>query len=211
MKKILLIMTVFCLFSINIKAYENEYFKIELNEEFTEIKTESGVYKWELKNKVDNIVITVTKNDSSTKHNIENYTEEDIEEYGKYLEDTINEELKEYNIIVDVSNIKKTKINNYIALEYDILWPTKESFGYDTFQKGYTITTTNYITAYIYTSDKEITEQNNYFFKSSSSIEILDTALKDESFFSKKYNRLIVIGALAGCIGFAISALIKRK
>lgn len=211
MKKIFLMLFILFLGILNIKAYENDYFKIEIPEVFIEDESESGVYKWSIKDKADQIIITVSKNDSTSKHNIENYTEDEISEYEKYLEDKINNELKDYKIVVDVSNIKKTTIKDYIALEYDIIWPTKDSFGYDAHQKGYTFTTNNYIITYTYTSDKEINDENEYYSDSIDSFQILDAKIKDDSFFSKKLNRLLVVGGIAGAIGYALSALKKRK
>ena len=80
MKKLLLIPIL--LLSIgNIKAYENEYFKIDIPETFKEEIAENGTYKWisnDSKNN-DNIIITVSKNQKDNKYNIENYTDENFQ------------------------------------------------------------------------------------------------------------------------------------
>ena len=76
--------------------------------------------------------------------------------YKKYLEESFNNALTEYDLKIEVSNIKKENINDLTALSYDVLWPTKESIGYDTYQKGYSFTTNKYVIMFTYSSNKEI-------------------------------------------------------
>lgn len=209
MKKLFITLILLLCF-VNVKAYENDYFKIDIPDGFKEAETESGVYKWQLTNKNDDLIITVSKNNGDTKEDISTYTKENLTEYEKYLETNISSQLEDYNITVDVSNAKLTKVNDYDAIEYDTKWPTKESFGYDIYQKGYIFTTNNYIIGYTYTSDKELAD-NEYLKETLKSFQLLDSKVENNSFFSKRINRIIVVGAVAGILGFLISALTNKK
>lgn len=206
MKKLLLIPLLLLSIS-NVKAYENEYFKIDIPDTFKEEIAENGTYKWVNNN--DNIVITVSENKKDNKYNIENYTEENITEYEKYLEDEINKQLEEYKIKVDVKNIKKETYKNMQTVNYDVVWPTKESTGYDIYQKGYAFTTENYIYVYTYSSDSELTNNENYK-NTLNSLEILDKEIEDNSFLKNKWKFALVIGGFGGVFAFFISALKKH-
>lgn len=206
MKKLLLIPLLLLGIS-NVKAYENEYFKIDIPDTFKEEIAENGTYKWVNNN--DNIVITVSENKKDNKYNIENYTEENITEYEKYLEDEINKQLEEYKIKVDVKNIKKETYKNMQTVNYDVVWPTKESTGYDIYQKGYAFTTENYIYVYTYSSDSELTNNENYK-NTLNSLEILDKEIEDNSFLKNKWKFALVIGGFGGVFAFFISALKKH-
>lgn len=210
MKKLFLI-TLLLLGISNVNAYENEYFKIDIPENYKEEIMENGTYKWidkESKNN-DNIVITISKNDSENKYNIEKYTDENINEYEKYLEDEINKQLEEYNLKVDVKNIKKEITNNMNTISYDVIWPTKESTGYDINQKGYAFTTENYIYVYTFSSDSDLA--NNETLKNTiSSFEILDKTIEEKGLLNNKLLFSLIVGASIGLIGFIISIAIKK-
>ena len=211
MKKLLLIPLLLLNIS-NVKAYENEYFKIDIPENYKEDIMENSTYKWiDTKSKNnDNIVITVSKNDKENKYNIENYTDENINEYEKYLEDEINKQLEDYNLKVDVKNIKKEKLNDLDTISYDVVWPTKESTGYDINQKGYAFTSENYIYVYTFSSDSDLT--NNETLKSTiNSFKILDNPIENKSILDNKLLFSLIIGASIGLIGFIISIIIKRR
>ena len=157
----------------------------------------------------DNIIITVSKNQKDNKYNIENYTDENINEYEKYLEDEINKQLEEYKIKVDVKNVKKDTLNDMQTISYDVIWPTKESTGYDIYQKGYAFTTENYIYVYTYSSDSQLT--NNENFKSTiNNLKILDKSIEDDTLLKNKWKFALVIGGFGGVIAFFISALKKH-
>lgn len=208
MKKIFLMFIL--LFSLtHVCAFENEYFKLDVPESMTEEINELGLYKWSNDN--DYISITVVKNNIENKYNIENFDDEDLTNYKKYLEESFNNALTEYDLKIEVSNIKKENINDLTALSYDVLWPTKESIGYDTYQKGYSFTTNKYVIMFTYSSNKEITDDNEDFINSLNSFKIIDKKITNEGFFSKKRNRILVIGSVAGVIGYIISASKKRK
>lgn len=212
MKKKIFFIICSLLFIANIKAYENDYFKIDLPESFIEESSENNIYKWINKSNNDqNIVITITNNTIENRYDISKYTENDIKEYEKYLEDEINNELTSYKITVDVKNTKKDKLNNYDILTYDIYWPTKETMNKDIYQKGYTITSNNYILSITYTDTSEITNETDFYKNTINTLEVLDSKIINNSFFSKKINRIIIVGIIGGIIGYIISALKKRK
>lgn len=210
MKKILLFILLFLNFTY-INAYENKYFKMDIPTDFEEIKTDTNVYKWQsTNNKNDNIVITISENKTKN-HDIKNYTEKDIQKYKTYIENKISEALKEYNIKVNVSNIQKTKINNNYTITYDVFWPTKESITHDIYQKGYSFTTKNYIYVYTYTSDSIIDENNNNYFTSINSLELLDEIITEKKTLDTKWKQVLFASVIAGLLGYIISALKKRK
>lgn len=208
MKKILLI-AIFLLNINTIMAYENDYFKIDIPDTYKEEKLESGTYKWSNSKNNDNIIITVSKNNEDNKYNINNYTDENIEDYEKYLESEINKQLKEYKIEVDVKNVKKETLNNIKTISYDVIWPTKESTGYDIHQKGYAFTSENFIYVYTFNSDSEI-ENNEDFIKTINSFKLLDNKIDDDSFLKSKWKFTIVVGTICGVIAYFISALKKK-
>lgn len=203
MKKIFTILILF-IGILNIKALENSYFKIDIPEGYKEEINESSLYKW---TKDDNY-ITITISNNTNKYDILRYTDKNIKEYEKYIEDSINKELEEYNIKVDVQNVKKDKINNRNCIVYDTIWPTKESTGYNTYQRGYTYTTNKYIIMLTYSSNKEL-DNNEEITNLINSFNILD----DEIVYNDKYKYriMIVIAIIFGLIGFTISAIIKKR
>lgn len=211
MKKLLLIPLLLLSIS-NVKAYENEYFKIDIPDNYKEDIMENGTYKW-IDTKSQNndyIVITVTKNDSENKYDIKKYTDKNINEYETYLEEEINNQLKEYNLKVDVKNIKKETLNDLDTITYDVVWPTKESTGYNINQKGYAFTSENYIYVYTFSSDSDLT--NNETLKSTiNSFQILDNPIESKGILDNKLLFSLIIGVSIGLIGFIISIIIKRR
>lgn len=211
MKKLLLIPLLLLSIS-NVKAYENEYFKIDIPDNYKEDIMENGTYKW-IDTKSQNndyIVITVTKNDSENKYDIKKYTDKNINEYETYLEEEINNQLKEYNLKVDVKNIKKETLNDLDTITYDVVWPTKESTGYNINQKGYAFTSENYIYVYTFSSDSDLT--NNETLKSTiNSFQILDDPIESKGILDNKLLFSLIIGVSIGLIGFIISIIIKRR
>ncbi len=211
MKKLLLIPLLLLSIS-NVKAYENEYFKIDIPDNYKEDIMENGTYKW-IDTKSQNndyIVITVTKNDSENKYDIKKYTDKNINEYETYLEEEFNNQLKEYNLKVDVKNIKKETLNDLDTITYDVVWPTKESTGYNINQKGYAFTSENYIYVYTFSSDSDLT--NNETLKSTiNSFQILDNPIESKGILDNKLLFSLIIGVSIGLIGFIISIIIKRR
>lgn len=203
MKKIFTILILF-IGMLNANALENEYFKVNIPDTYKEEINEKKLYKWTK----DNNYITITIDDNTNKYDILRYTDDDMKKYEKHIENSINEQLKEYNIKVDVKNVKKDKINNRNCIVYDTVWPTKESTGYDTYQKGYTFTTNNYIIMLTYSSDTELTnneELNNII----DSFTILDSEIVYST--ESKYKIMIILAVIAGIIGYIVSAIFKKR
>lgn len=203
MKKLFTILILF-IGMLNVSALENEYFKVNIPDTYKEEINEKKLYKWTK----DNNYITITIDDNTNKYDILRYTDDDMKKYEEHIENSINEQLKEYNIKVDVKNVKKDKINNRNCIVYDTVWPTKESTGYDTYQKGYTFTTNNYIIMLIYSSDTELTdneELNNII----NSFTILDSEIVYST--ESKYKIMIILAVIAGIIGYIVSAIFKKR
>ena len=207
MKKIftmlLIIITLFAE-TLNINAIENNYFKLNVPDGYTEEINESSLYKWTK----DNNYITVTIDNNTNRYDILRYTEDDMKKYEEYIENSINEQLKDYNIKVDVKNVRKEKINNRNCIVYDTVWPTKESTGYDTYQRGYTFTTDKYIMMITYSSDSEL-DNNTELTDLINSFEVLDSEIVYNDKY--RYKVMIIIAVVFGLIGFTISAIIKKR
>ena len=207
MKKIftmlLIIITLFAE-TLNINAIENNYFKLNVPDGYTEEINESSLYKWTK----DNNYITVTIDNNTNRYDILRYTEDDMKKYEEYIENSINEQLKDYNIKVDVKNVRKEKINNRNCIVYDTVWPTKESTGYDTYQRGYTFTTDKYIIMLTYSSDSEL-DNNTELTDLINSFEVLDSEIVYNDKY--RYRIMIVIAVVFGLVGFTISAIIKKR
>ena len=127
------------------------------------------------------------------------------------IEESTNNELKEYDIKVKVSNMKKEVINKNDALSYDTLWPTIDKLGYNTYQKGFIYTTNNYIITLTYTSNQEIKNDDETFTSIKNSFQIKDESIKQESFLDSKTNRIILTAVILGLIGVIISLIIPKK
>lgn len=132
-----------------VKAYENNYFSITIPDEYKIIDTDNGIYKWEK----DNKYISITVSDNVNGYSIKNYTDDDINNQKKYIEDNINISLVEYDTKVSVTDIQKNIINNMYTLSYTIYWPSKEQTGYDIYQYGNVISTDNYIYTIVYNTN----------------------------------------------------------
>ncbi len=192
-------------------AYENSYFKIDIPDDYKEEEINSTTYKWvSTKNSHENLIISVSKNSTTNKHDVNKYNDEDIKNYEEYIETEINNQLKDYNLTVDVTNVRKEKINDLEAITYDIFWPTKESLMYDTYQKGYSFTTNNYIYIYTFTSDKQITKDNSDFKTTIESLKLLDTEIENKGLLNERWKQVLLVSVVAGILG-AIISLIKRR
>lgn len=204
MKKIFTIILLLFIGILNINALENSYFKIDIPEGYTEEINESSLYKWTK----DNNYITITIDNNTNRYDILRYTEDDMKKYEEYIENSINEQLKDYNIKVDVKNVRKEKINDRNCIVYDTVWPTKESTGYDTYQRGYTFTTDKYIMMLTYSSDNEL-DNNTELTNLIDSFKVLDSEIVYNDKY--RYRIMIIIAVVFGLIGFTISAIIKKR
>ena len=205
MKKIFTIILLFIgMLCVNVNALENSYFKIDIPEGYKEEINEPSLYNWTK----DNNYITITIDNNTNRYDILRYTEDDMKKYEEYIENSINEQLKDYNIKVDVKNVRKEKINDRNCIVYDTVWHTKESTGYDTYQRGYTFTTDKYIMMLTYSSDSEL-DNNTELTNLIDSFKVLDSEIVYNDKY--RYRIMIIIAVIFGLIGFTISAIIKKR
>ena len=204
MKKVLIILFSLFLFITNIKAYENEIFKINISEDYKlEEQEKENSYKWIKDNKY--ISISVSDN-SELKYNITKFTDEDLQKQKEYLEGSINENLSKYNITSEVKEIKLSE--DKTTLTYDIYYPSKDTIGYDIYQRGKMYTTTHYILTIIYNSDEEIKDDNQEYINLINSLTILDDPIKEPNPMIKYY---LLGGIVIVVLSFAILLIIKKK
>ena len=130
MKKIFtILLLIICL--TNVKAYENELFSIDIPEGYTE-EIKDNIYKWTN----DKKYISITISNNTQESNIDRYTDKDLERQKNYLESIYSSGLQDYNMTIEVSDVKRDKINEQSILTYDVYWPSKDLTGYNIYQKG---------------------------------------------------------------------------
>lgn len=198
MKKLFtLILLITCLTSV--KAYENDYFTIDIPEGYVD-ESKDTIYKWSN----DNNYISITITDNKNTYNIEKYTDKDLKEQKQYLENIYSSGLQDYNMTVEVSDVNRDTINDYEILIYDVYWPSEQLTGHNIYQKGAVYTTKNYIYTILVNSDEEIHTED---FK-----KLLNTfSLKDEKITTSSHLLFIILiaGTALGIIGYFIDR--KKK
>ena len=199
MKKIFIVLLLIISFS-NIYAYENDYFEINIPDEYKIDNSKDDVYKWNYNNNY--IAITINKNDKS--NNISSYNDDDLEKEKNIMLEAYNDNLGLYNINATIENMTKEDINGNYSLLYDMYFPTSNSTGRDMYQKGMTITTKNYIFTLIYSSDKEI--DDTYF-----SNLIKTFKIKDKSQINFAIIRTLSISLIVFSIIFAITIVVYKR
>lgn len=211
MKKILV--TLLLLIVPNVYAYENEYFKIDIPNNYNQIEMNAYTYKWENKdNNHDNILITIE--DNKNKHyNIKTYNEKDVSNFKDYLSEVLNKGVEKYNVKVEVSNVNKEKINDLTSISYETFWPTKDSINYDIYQKGYSFTTRNYFYMLTFTSDKKI-ENTDLNIQILNSLVLLDEEIKESNFittYNMNFKKILIASVILGISAYVLVAIKKRK
>ena len=187
----------------------NEKFKLDIPDTYKLNNETPNIYVWQDKKSENNITITLQENTEENTINIEEYTEEDLINYKDYLTTSLNKELEEYEVTVEITNVKKEQINNYTAIEYDSMWPTKESIGYNFYQKGYIFTTKNYVVSLTFGSSKEITDETEFYKNAINSLTINDNKIEKEK--NNTYIYIVVaVGVISGIVGYIISAIKKK-
>ena len=151
MKKIFFLLIYF-LFILNVEAYSNDLFQIDIPEEY-KIENNKAIYKW---NKDDSYIAITVDDNTKLQYNVSSYTDEDINNYKSHLETSISEGLKNYNVSVNVRDVFKETINDVESLTYNLSFNSKEVNQY---QKGNVFTTENYIITFVISSNKEINEE----------------------------------------------------
>ena len=199
MKKIFtIILLLLCI--TNIKAYENDIFKIDIPENY-ELTNEESSYIW----KNDNGYISITISDNTSKnYNIAIFTKNDLKSQKQYLDESYKKIEEEYGIDIDVSQITRTMINDKYVLKYDVYWPSIDVIGKNTYQKGSIYTTKKYIATLVYCSYDEIKDDDETYKKLLNSFTINDDYLYD----NKK--NLAAIAIIIGII-LGIIVIINKK
>ena len=203
MKKLFILFAL--LFNIvNIKAYENKYFDIDIPQEYKITVEENNLYKWEKDNKY--ISISISNNENG--YTVKNYTEEDINNQKIYIEEKINENLDKYDTKVEVTDIKKIVLNNNLySLSYTIYWPTQDHTGYDIYQFGNVISTDNYMYTIVYNSNtKEIDKEFNNILNSFNPIDSTNNQDKNNN-----YLYLIIVSIFVFAFIKIIIKIVNKK
>ncbi len=199
MKKIFtILLLITCLTSV--KAYENDFFTLEVPEGYTE-EINNNIYKWSK----DNKYISITVGNNENEYDVAEYTDQDLEKQKNYLEQMYKNSLLDYNMTVEISDMKKDTINDYSILTYESYWPSKDSVGHDIYQKSAVYTTKHYIYTILVSDEEKITDEN---FK-----EVLNTfELKDDKITHTKgiITIILVLGTFLGVLGFIIEHKKKR-
>lgn len=207
MKKIIFI--VFLFLPSIVFAYENEYFKVDIDDTYNEVSINNTTYIWTSKetNDLPIITINISNNDKQNLHNYKEYNEKDIDNYKQALKNEFNKELSKYDIQTNINTINKITINNLPSIYYEAFSNTKDIYGYDIYQYNYSFTTSNYISSITYSSDKKSNELEQII----KSFEIKDTAIESKTFFEDKNNIIFISGISIGILLFIISELIKKR
>ena len=189
---------------VNIKAYENKYFDIDIPQEYKITVEENNLYKWEKDNKY--ISISISNNENG--YTVKNYTEEDINNQKIYIEEKINENLDKYDTKVEVTDIKKIVLNNNLySLSYTIYWPTQDHTGYDIYQFGNVISTDNYMYTIVYNSNtKEIDKEFNNILNSFNPIDSTNNQDKNNN-----YLYLIIVSIFVFAFIKIIIKIVNKK
>ena len=206
MKKIFTLI-VLLLSIVSIKAYENDVFKIDIDESYKLEIEKDNAYRWTNNNKY--IAISINSN-KELKYDVKTFSQEDIDNQKKYFEEGINNGLSKYKITAEITNIEKKNNDEIYYLEYDIYYPSKKATGYDMYQKGRMYTTNKYIVTIIYSSDNKL-DNDETCEKTLNSLKIFDlyeVFKTDSRWFIYSF---ITLGVISGVIGAIISTKKKRK
>lgn len=206
MKKLMLTIIMLLTF-INVKAYENNIFNINIDDSYKLELENNNAYRWTKNNNY--IAISINDN-SKLKYDVKNYTETDIENQKKYFEEGINNGISKYNITASINDIKKLNNNDSYYLEYDIYYPSKKTIGYDMYQKGRMYTTNKYIITIIYSSDNKL-DDNDEYENILNSLNILDSPDVVKNNYNWFIYTFIATGVIAGVIGAIISTKKNAK
>lgn len=188
-------------------AYETEHFKIDIPQGMDLINEENDIFRWSTDNN-DNfptLSIVVSENKG---YNIDLFEPEDVLNYEAYIKEKINNELKEFSLNIEVFDGKLEVNNNMNSLVYKTKWNTKESFGYDTYQKVYNFTTKNYLISLTFESKNEEDLESEDFRDIIKSFNIKDEKIKAD--YSKSIIIIIILIIIGGLVGLTIS-VIKNK
>lgn len=203
MKKLLF----FILFiPICVFASDSNNFTVDIPEDMIEVDTNSNYYKWIYKDK-ELPSITVIQEENKN-YNIDLFDEEDILNYENYIENELNNEMKEYDINIDVYDSEIISINERNSLVYYTKWDTMDSYGYDTYQKIFVFTTKSYLSTVTFSAKSEEEISSELFNNVIDSFVINDEDIIIENNTDKFIIMFAIIGAL---LGFILSLIIFKK
>lgn len=203
MKKICMLI-LFFISTSHIYAYENDIFKLDIPENYKEEIKDTNLHKWTNNNNY--ISISISDN-TKFNYDVSKYTEKDINKQKEYIENNLNTNLKEYNFEVNVTDIKKIKLNNKDSLNYTIYWPSKDAIGYNQYQIGNLFTSSKYILTILISYENNINDEE--YNKIISSLIIKDEEIKKENIFD--YKKIITIIIIVFAISLAIINFIKKQ
>lgn len=175
---------------INVFAYENKYFSLNIPDKYIQTIDKKYSYKWTLNN--DYISVDITKNKN---YNIKKFSSKDILKHKEYF-------LKKYSDYkVEDFKIDKYNKDDLYYLEFNMIIDSKTSVGYKIYQKGRIYTTDNYIYVVIVNSDKAI--ENN---------DILDSFnVKDSYLHNINILEYFILLVILGFIIIFLNHLINKK
>jgi predicted RNA-binding protein Jag len=202
MKKFIFIILIFFSF-IKVNAYENNYFKIEIPDDYILSNEGNNLYEWDKDNSY--IAVSITDN-TKTKYNIKNFTSNDINVQKNKIEETLNSMLEDYDVKATVTSIKKDRSGIVYFLEYDLYLPSSELIGYDMYQKGRVYSTKKYLITFFLNSDGKINDDE--FTIVANSFKVNDSELEPSN--TNYLIAILVIGGIAFIVLVLIS-LNKKK
>jgi hypothetical protein len=198
MKKIFtIILLILCI--TNVKAYENDLFKINIPDNY-KAEISDKIYKWTN----DNKYIAVTISDNTNHYKFNRFSDEDLARQKEHIIETYKVQLEDYDCTVDVSDIKKDKINDNYFITYNLHWNSAKTIGYNMYQKIAVYSTENYIYTVTNSSDEDFSYED---FKS-----LLNTFdHNDYPTHSRLLSFILVFGIIGGIIGYFIKVKKNKK
>ena len=191
------------IFTINVKAFENNVIKFEIPEGYEQKVNEKEVFKWI---KDNNYIAISYSSNIKTKYNIKYFSEDEIKKQKEIIESKLNTGLEKYNIKAEISDINRYNDNDLYYLEYNVYYPSKNVVGYNIYQRGRMYTTNKYIVTTIFNSDKEIKDEDyNNLFKS--------FKIKDTHTVNKRVSglKVLILTIILGSILSIIKAILDNK
>lgn len=147
MRKLLLFLI--CLSPVIVYAYN--IFTIDIPSSYDlEIDGDNYLYK---DNKSNTINIKVIDNEENK--DVKKYNKEELDLFKNSFIKSLNNQVNNDGIAVEVKNYKIDKYGNYNAIFIDSIYHTNDKLGYLIYQRTYFITTKRKIFYITYTSNKE--------------------------------------------------------
>ena len=197
MKKILVTL-LFFLFIPIIYSYENDYFILNVPEDYKETINDN-IYSWQK----DNVFINVVINENKDKYDINDFNDNDLKKQKDYIIDSYKNELSKYQLVPTINYIKVIKDNKISYLEYELFFDSKDTIGHNVYQKGRLYTSNNYVYTLTYDTENEFNDNDINILNS---FKVKDTYLKNIN-----YKVYIFLFILFGGLILLIDYLINKK